>query len=354
VSTAFSPTVRLVILACAAAGALMVCQHLFVDMENRSDGDTLKRATELADRWFRLIADERKARDVPSGVGDHVAYPGVIGAEWSEITTTLGSLDAKITAANPAFAALVVRLLHDAGIGSSSRVGVTLSGSFPSLAIATLAALQTIGAEAVIVSSVGASSFGANEPEATWPDMEMWLRQKGSLAYRSALITPGGEEDNGSGFSVEGRLLVEAAVRRAGATLTIPSGYEDALRRRMELFSTQHIDLLVNIGGNQTSLGMCGHGPTLPNGLSPVLPSCGDSARGLLVRMAERGIPVIHLLNIRSLAARYNLPLVPSRWDRSVVKPERLADGRKPVIVGLCVVLLSGLWWVRGVRVPWR
>ena len=41
---------------------------------------------------------------------------GLIGLEWSGITTTLGDIEAKRTSTNPDFAALLVKLFKEAGL----------------------------------------------------------------------------------------------------------------------------------------------------------------------------------------------------------------------------------------------
>ncbi len=41
------------------------------------------------------------------------------------------------------------------------------------------------------------------------------------------------------------------------------------------------------------------------------VPEVPDSGKGVLSRMADRGIPVISLLNVKELALRYGLPIDP-------------------------------------------
>jgi len=275
----------------------------------------MRQAEDLAARWFTLVADGKIRDRIPADVSPAIPHAGMLGAGWSEITTTLGSLEAKRTAANPRFAALMVRLLHDAGVDSTKTVGVTLSGSFPSLGVCTLAALQTIGARAVVVSSLGSSSYGANQPGATWLDMEEWLLREGGLRYRSMLLTPGAEGDSGAGMSEEGIPLLKQTATRYGRTLVFPSGFAEAIHLKMELFSRNGITLLVNVGGSQTSLGTCRHAATIPNGFQRTLSPCSDTGRGIIERLAGRGVPFIHLLHVNNLAARYGLPLTPGKHD---------------------------------------
>jgi len=69
---------------------------------------------------------------------------GLIGLESSPLTTTLGQLEAKRTTTNPAMAALLVRLLHQAGVKKGQVVAAGASGSFPALAVAAYCAARAM------------------------------------------------------------------------------------------------------------------------------------------------------------------------------------------------------------------
>ncbi len=306
---------RLALLALTSLLALFCARRYAVEEQERTDAPVMRRAEDLAARWFGLVADGKIRNQIPAEVSPAIPHAGMLGAGWSEITTTLGSLEAKRTAANPRFAALMVRLLHDAGVDSTQTVGVTLTGSFPSLGVCTLAALQTIGARVVVVTSLGSSSYGANQPGATWLDMEEWLLRFGGLRYRTMLLTPGAEGDSGAGMPEEGIPLLKQTAARYGRILVFPSSYPDAIHRKMELFTRNGITLLVNVGGSQTSLGTCRHAATLPNGFHRDLSPCADTGRGIIERLAAQGVPFVHLLHVKSLAARYGLPLSPGIYD---------------------------------------
>jgi poly-gamma-glutamate system protein len=282
-------------------------------MKERKDSVVMSHASALASEWFDVIGNVKKEKGLLLPEYENLKYPGLIGLEYSDITTTLGSLDAKYTANNPEFAALTIKYLDDAGIDSNSTVGVISSGSFPSIAISTLAALQTIGAKVVLISSLGASSYGANDPNATWIDMEKWLREKAGLKYKSSIVTLGAEDDAGLGLQDEGISSLEQAAKRCGVTLYKPKSFQESLHTKLDLLTSNHISLLINIGGNQVALGKCPHGNAIKNGFHKIINSCSDSDRGLIFRLAEKGIPVVHFLNIKSLAVEYGLPIAPAQ-----------------------------------------
>lgn len=101
----------------------------------------------------------------------------LIGPEYSLITTTLAPKEAKQLSTHTDFAAVCVEWLLQAGVRKGNQIAVNLSGSFPALNIAVLSAVKAVGAEPVITSSVGASTWGANDPRFTWLDMEKDCRR---------------------------------------------------------------------------------------------------------------------------------------------------------------------------------
>ena len=107
---------------------------------------------------------------------------GLIGPDWSEITTTIGDLPAKRTVTNPDLSAALARILLAFGAPRGAAVGLVLSGSFVGANVAAIAAVEAAGLRPVIVSSLGASMYGATDPAFTWLDMETTVRQCRNLA----------------------------------------------------------------------------------------------------------------------------------------------------------------------------
>ncbi len=140
---------------------------------------------------------------------------GIIGDEFTPLTTSLGEVEAKRTSANPAFAALLVKYFHEAGLKPGDVVAVGASGSFPALLLATLSASRTLDLEPIVIYSFGASMYGANLPGFTFADMLAGLRTEGIMPYRFEAVSAGGDEDRGAGvlFDEEGTTLVAEAAR---------------------------------------------------------------------------------------------------------------------------------------------
>ena len=89
---------------------------------------------------------------------------GMIGDEYTPITTSLGSEEAKRTTANADMAALLVQMLTEAGVETGDTIGAGFSGSFPTMNLALLAACEAMQVKVIYIASLGASTFGANQP----------------------------------------------------------------------------------------------------------------------------------------------------------------------------------------------
>ncbi len=240
---------------------------------------------------------------------------GLIGNEYTLITTDRGVLRAKLTATNPNFAAVFVDMFMEARLTPGDVVAVGLTGSFPSLNMAALAAMEAMRLEPIIITSVGASSFGANDPEFTWLDMETLLMGQSLIRHRSVAASMGGGEDLGRGLSPLGRELILDAIRRAGITLIHEENLEESVRRRVALYD-QHagprpIRLVLNVGGGVAALGSSITGKLIPEGLTMDLGTRNFPAHGALLLLAERGIPFVHMRGVVGIAERYGLPVAP-------------------------------------------
>ena len=205
---------------------------------------------------------------------------------------------------------MIVEWLREAGVAAGSRVAVNLSGSFPALNIAALAAIRTVRAEPVITSSVGASTWGATDPDFTWLDMERHLQQSGLLPWRSVAASPGGVGDRGGGLTAEGKELALAAIRRNAVALIDSTDLTAAVARRLELYrGTADVlpSVLVNVGGGHVIFGPSGHRSPLPQGMNIGYHPLLSTHDGLAAAFLQSNRPVIHILNIAQLAAQYGI-----------------------------------------------
>ena len=239
---------------------------------------------------------------------------GLIGLEHSPLTTSIGNLEAKRTTTNPNFAALVVLLLKEAGAGPGDRIAVGASSSFPALIIAVQAAAKALDLEPLIICSLGASQWGANRPEFHWLDIQDGLLNSGVFSFQPIALSLGGEGDTGEDMSPEGRAFLLEEMEVSGIPIIRESDLGLNVEARMQLFEKsaggKKIKAFINIGGSWANMGLDSSVLELRPGLARIrrLPLC--EKRGVIFEMAERGVPVIHLLYIKGLAERYGLS-----WD---------------------------------------
>jgi len=304
-------------------------------------------SVELTKRWFAIIEQLKIEKGIKSDAGSRVPNSFMIGDEWSVITTSLGSLESKETSTNPDFSALVVRLLKEANINKGSTVGVILSGSFPSLAISTLAALQILEIDAVVFSSVGSSTYGANQVDVTWIDMESNLQKRGGLKIVSNLVSIGSQDDSGKDLLEEGISSIKNAALRNSVILYEPKSLKESIDKKLEIFQKADISLLINIGGNQTSLGECAHSTMIPNGLHFKIDACKDSNRGLIVRLNELGVPFINMLDIKDLASRYGIAISPGKSYAESTQLYTRNESNRNVLAIIFIICVIPLYFLK-------
>jgi len=272
-------------------------------------------AAKLMSEGMRAIKQAKLERKLLFDENDDPNLTGMIGSRYTEITTTLGSLQAKRTATNPNFAAVLVDMLVEAGVSRGDVVAAGFSGSFPSLNLATLAAAKALGVKLVAISSIGASTWGATDPTMTWLDMETVVFNKGILPYQSVAASPGGSKDRGDDFFSEGREFALEAIQRNEIPLIFEDSLISSVKKRLEIYLSEtgekEIKVFINIGGAEANVGNCVHSWQIPPGLVKNLPVCTHQNKGVAFWLTEKGAVVINLLNIRSIATSYGLPIDP-------------------------------------------
>jgi poly-gamma-glutamate system protein len=302
------------IYAAAALSLIYLILLRFPSLGDPAARGEMARASDLMARAAASLRDCRAARGVPVVPSDDPNGTGLIGVERSVITTSLGSLEAKRTTTNPDFAALVVWLFRDAGVKRGDVVGVGASSSFPALIVATLSAAEAMGVEPLVISSLGASEWGANIPGFGWLDMEECLRREGLAGSAPIALSLGGEGDAGLDMDPEGRALIEARVRAGGALFIDEPSLERNVAARMaryrESAGGRTLKAFVNIGGSWANMGTDPEVLKIGPGLARSVFVPPPARRGVIQAMAAAGVPVIHLLNIKGLCERYGLP-----WD---------------------------------------
>lgn len=235
---------------------------------------------------------------------------GFIGVEWSSMTTSLGSLESKRNSCDPLWAVQALRWFDQLGLKTGDRIVVLSSSSFPGMLFALLAAAEARGLDVDLAVSLGASTWGANRPDAPWPVLAEILRSGGFLATKPLFYTlGGGNAENGGGMFPDGIAALEEAAKKDNVPLFSAPELSKVIAHKMALVDAPgrpHAKLVVNIGGSLANLGIDEAVLTLPPGL--LFPAdhlkAGD---GVVAQALQQGYPVLHLLNLHLLADRVGI-----------------------------------------------
>ncbi len=254
---------------------------------------------ERVERAYKAIQLEKAAIALPD---NH--YSGMIGAEFTGITTTLGAYEAKTTATNPNFSSIIYRYVEDMQLKRGDTVALNFSGSFPALNLQAVITLEAMGLKPVIITSFGASTFGATDPEMTYVDMEYLLYQKRLIGSRSSLVSPGGDCDLGINMESEALATICERLEGYGYTVYTAPSAEENLKKRLGVYGDAVA--LINIGGNAVS-GI----ETYPGVYGLLENDTPGDYSGVIGAFLSQGKPVLHLLNIKEIALKNNLPIDP-------------------------------------------
>lgn len=226
---------------------------------------------------------------------------GLVGLEWSPLSTTVGSLPAKRTACDPAWSLAALRWFDALGLTQGDPVAVASSSSFPGMMLNVLAAAEERGLDVHLAVSLGSSTWGCNDPVSPWPVMARELRKAGFLRTRAEFYTLGGEDETGGGISPEGIEIMTAAAKEAGVPVVCPESLKAVTEFKTDWIKSVAPKAVISIGGSEANMGKDPAVLSLPPG---ILRPRRDGGDGLIGLSLKAGYPVIHLLNIRELSVR--------------------------------------------------
>lgn len=263
----------------------------------------------------RVLWTEKETRGLTPSAQADPNRTGMIGQEYTPITTTLGELPAKRTATNPDFAAALVRQIASLQLARGTPVVIVVSGSFVGGDVAAITATETLGLRPIVIASLSASMWGANEPELNLIDMLSALRERNVIRTRAIAAVLGGGGAIGGSMDADG----VAALRRSAARDGVPiievrpvAAVIDALLVRINAAAGDTPGAVINVGGALIGLGSCRESHEWLPGLTRRAPSCSDGTPGLAMRLAADGLPVLHIINMRRLALEWGLPFDPT------------------------------------------
>lgn len=313
---------------------------------------------------------------------------GLIGLEWSGITTTLGQLESKRTTVNPDFAALLVKLFKEAGLQKGDYIAANCSSSFPALNLAFIAAADTLELRTIMVTSVGASMYGGNREDFTYLDMEQYLYEQHLIQNKTVAYSLGGAGDIGKDFESEIIGRIQERLDSYGLRFFYEADFEKNLAKRYAFYTdaalltvTQNdasqndgaqnaavrnnvpphdagwkpqaylgttvlphpIKAFISIGGNLLSLGEYND---IIDTEKVRLPDSTPITTGLVGMFLQAGTPVFYLLNIKRITLYYQLPFDPITLPEIGTTPiyyHSRQHIKQYVILGIFLAALYGI-----------
>lgn len=331
----------------------LVC--LFISLQNRSIEisplyDSKIKAASLMKQCLQSLKKSRLENSIFIDIENDPNETGLVGVPYSLITTDEGDLDAKLTTLDPNFSAVIVDLLFTAGLEKNDTIAVMLTGSMPGANIALLSACQVMGIHPIIISSIGASQWGANQVDFMWLDMEDILIQNKLINSRSVASSIGGRNDMGRLLSPLGRDLIMENIKNYDLPLIRENRLADNIKKRTDIYNEYHpidkYDGVVNIGGGVASLGTSFNYRLIPPGIvnrSDIVDIDNSSGiEGAFSIFLKKNITGLHILNIKSIIENYNLPFAPIPHPKIGEGVLYAKETYNLTIVFLCFLILTG------------
>ena len=276
-------------------------------------------AAQLMKQAMKILKEFRMEKSVFIDIENDPNETGLVGAPFSLITTDEGDLDAKLTTLDPNFSAAVVDLMYQIDLTAGDTVAVLMTGSMPGANMAVVTACEALGIHPVIITSIGASQWGANQVDFTWLDMESILYENDLIPARSIAASIGGRNDMGRLLSPAGRKLITENIAAHQLPLIRRDRLAENIQDRMELFKSVHpigqYNAVINVGGGVASLGTSFNLKLLPPGVvtRTDISNIGrpGGIEGVMAKFVKANVPALHILNIRPLIRQFNMPFAP-------------------------------------------
>ena len=239
---------------------------------------------------------------------------GMIGAEYTAITTTIGNLDSKKTSLDPNLAAVYIKMFSSLSLKKGDEVVINISGSFPMLDISCIIAAEEYGLKPFVMASIGASSYGATNPAFTIFDMLEHLYSENLISSRIDIVSLGGSGDVGENFGefndYYDRNLIIERINQSDVYFLYEKNFDKNIEQRMTLINQKckNVKLFVNIGGNSVGIGVNENAYYKSNGIYAnryKKLSSSSKGEGLIEKFLSSGVDSIQMLNLKNIASNY-------------------------------------------------
>ena len=315
-------------------------------------------AANLMKDAMQLLKNSRMEEGVFVDIENDPNETGLVGSHFSLITTDEGDLDSKLTTLDPNFSAVIVDLMSQLGLTSEDTVALLMTGSMPGANLAVLSACQAMGVTPIIISSLGASQWGANQVDFTWLDMESILIENGLYLSSSIAASIGGRNDMGRLLSPSGRKILTENIASYDIPLIKNKKLAENIKTRMNIYSSylpiDRYKAIINVGGGVASLGTSFNSKLLPPGIVQRSDLTNinrpGGIEGVFSKFINSGVPGLHILNIRPLTEQFKIPFapipVPKIGSGSLYANERYSL----LLAAICLVIVLGAVLIVGIQ----
>jgi len=332
----------------------MLAVSLLSNASGKPESPELRRAAEYMEQSLKIIENYCIQHQINTNNPEDPRHTGLIGPEWSEITTTVGDPEAKRTTVNPNFAALITHMLQEAGVKRGDTIAIGSSASFPALLIASLCAAKALDLHPLIIISFGSSSYGASNPDFTLWDIYHQLLEHHIIDFKPVAASFGGEDDTGSEFDKGITDRIRISLQEAEIPLISENNLQKNRTTREKFYfagNPHRIKAFINSGGGYANIGSSPSVLNIKPGLirRALIPTVDQ--QGMIHSMLLEKIPVIHLLFIKGLAQKYHLPWDPVSQPKITEQSVQFKSGHN---AGLLLFSLIGLLWFAGMMIRYR
>lgn len=266
---------------------IIVCFYIFAEKSigNKSNYDLMIQGRDKMVEISKVVIEEKSKLGIYMDKKLDINNSGLIGEEFTGITTTLGDLDSKRASTNPDYAAFFIKYFKGLGLKKGDVVGINMSSSFPALNLSVIVALDLMELKGVIINSIGSSMYGANNEKLTFLELQNILKQKGEIKNSVIAYSYGGDSDAGANFDEEVSLNIKERLKKLDLDLISEGDLEKNLRRRIEIYEKNgKIKCFVNVGGNLVH-------------------------KKLEQYFTGKEIPVLSMLNIKQISLKYGISI---------------------------------------------
>lgn len=334
----------LILLFALSLGLFLIAHSSYVTIKADYYDQKVDAANLMATCIDSLRAQQQRM-DIPFDPINDPNQTGLIGTTRTTITTDRGLLSDKQAAINPNLAAVFVEEISRQGLKAGDHIAVAITGSNPGVNLALYSALSAMKLHPSIIVALSSASYGANQEEYTWLDIESILKKKGLIDFSCQYASLGGKDDLGVGLSDNGINALYEAMSRNGVSQIIGSTFEDNIQSRVSVYNQllpegKRYSLFVNIGRGLANVGSIPNANQIREGMNPKLAEEQFEPEGLMMIMAKEGVPVFSMQHPQRWIRKYKLEDDSGKIPDPGKGPAFSVKKHNVTIAAICLALL--------------